>query len=107
MVFHSIASSSLSALSLEHIQELISLCLKSARRTKDPELALELCGDAEAVLSGIKGSLRRALVPPRKDEDRILSEGIAAAFINLGTLQDSLGHGDKAQVNFKKAMQWG
>ncbi|KAK3813932.1 MAG: hypothetical protein J3Q66DRAFT_411217 [Benniella sp.] len=29
------------------------------------------------------------------------------SFINLGTLQDSLGRSDKAQASFKKAVQWG
>ncbi|KAK3805370.1 MAG: hypothetical protein J3Q66DRAFT_423168 [Benniella sp.] len=74
---------------------------------QDSELALELCDDAEGTLSGIKGSQRRTLIPPKKDEDRILSDGVATAFNDLGILQDSLGRSDKAQASYKKAVQWG
>jgi hypothetical protein len=68
---------------------------------------LELCGDAGTALSGIKGSQRRAVIPPKKDEDRTLSDGVATAFTDLGTLQDSLGRSNNAQASYKKAAQWG
>jgi len=87
--------------------ELTSLSLENARRVKDAELALELCDDAEVALSGIKGSQRKALITSKKDEDQTLSKRIADLYVNLGTLQGSLGRSDKAYANFKKAVQWG
>jgi len=107
MVFSSATSSSSGALSLKQTLELVNLCLDNAQGTKNSELALELCGDAGASLSGIKRSTRKALIPPKKDDDRTLSDRIATAFTILGTLQDSLGRGDKARANYKKAVQWG
>ncbi|KAF9346922.1 hypothetical protein BGX34_003523, partial [Mortierella sp. NVP85] len=95
------------SLSLKQTLELVNLGLANARGTKDSELALELCGDVEAALCGIKGSQRRALIPPKKDEDRTLSDSVATAFVDLGMLQDSLGRSDKAQASYKKAVQWG
>jgi hypothetical protein len=68
---------------------------------------LELCVDAEAALSGIKSSQRRALIASKKGEDQTLSKRIAASYVDLGTLQDSLGRSGKAHTNFKKAVQWG
>jgi len=100
MVFNSV-------LSLKQTLELVNLRLANARGTKDSELALELCGDANAALCKIKGPQRRALIPQKKDEDRTLSDGVATAFIDLGTLQDSLGRSNKAQASYKKAVQWG
>ncbi|KAK3821479.1 MAG: hypothetical protein J3Q66DRAFT_386314 [Benniella sp.] len=50
---------------------------------------------------------RKALIASKKDEDQTLSERIASSYIDLGTLQDSLGRSDKARANFKKAVQWG
>jgi hypothetical protein len=107
MVFNSSTSSSSGTLSIKQTLELVNLRLANARGTKDAELALELCGDAEAALSRIKGSQRRALIPPKQDEDRTLSAGVATAFINLGTLQSSLGRSDRTRANYKKAVQWG
>jgi len=107
MVCNSATSASSGALSLKQTLELVNLRLANARGMKDSDLALELCDDAEDTLCGIKGSQRRALIPPKKDEDRTLSDGVATAFIDLGMLQDSLGRSDKAQASYKKAVQWG
>ncbi|KAF9360137.1 hypothetical protein BGX34_007929 [Mortierella sp. NVP85] len=87
--------------------DLVSLCLENARGTMDSELALELCYDAEAALSGIKDPQRKALLASKKEEDQTLSRRVATSYVNLGTLQGSLGRNDKAHVNFKKAMRWG
>ena len=100
-------ASSLGSLSVQQTLKLTSLCLEKARGTKDSELALELCDDAEAALSGIKSSQRKALITSKKDEDQALSKGIATSYINLSTLQGGLGRSDKAHANFKKAVQWG
>ncbi|KAK3805552.1 MAG: WD40-repeat-containing domain protein [Benniella sp.] len=95
------------SLSVQQILGLTDLCLENARGAKDVELALELCDDAEVALSGIKGSQRKVLIASKKDEDQTLSKRIADFYINLGTLQGSLGRSDKARANFKKAVQWG
>ena len=87
--------------------ELTTICLESAQGSMDAELALELCVDAEAALSGIKSSQRRALIASKKDDDQMLSKRIATSYVDLGTLQDSLGRSDKTHTNFKKAVQWG
>jgi hypothetical protein len=97
--------SSPGSLSVQHAVDLASLCLENARK-KDAELALELCDDAAVALSGIRSSQRKALVSSKKDEDQTLSKRIAASYINLGTLQGSLGRSDKTHANFKKAVQW-
>jgi len=94
-------------LSTQQTLDLASLCLENARGTKDAALALQLCDGAEAALSGIKSAQRKALIASKKDEDQALSERIASSYIDLGTLQDSLGRSDKARANFKKAVQWG
>ncbi|KAF9364980.1 hypothetical protein BGX34_011817 [Mortierella sp. NVP85] len=99
--------SSSGSLSVQQILELANLSLENARGVKDAELALELCDDTEVALSGIKGSQRKALIASRKDEDQTLSKRIATSYVNLGTLQGSLGRSDKAHANFKKAVQWG
>ncbi|KAK3818644.1 MAG: WD40-repeat-containing domain protein [Benniella sp.] len=99
--------SSSGSLSVQQTLELVSLCLEKARGAKDSELALELCDGAETALSGIKGSQRKALMASKKDEDQALSERFATSYINLGTLQGSLGRSDKTHANFKKAVQWG
>jgi len=99
--------SSPGSLSVQQKLALASLCLEKARGAKDSELALQLCDGAEAALSGIKSSQRKALMASKEDEDQALSERIATSYINLGTLQSSLGSSDKTQANFKKAVQWG
>ncbi|KAF9350073.1 hypothetical protein BGX34_001426 [Mortierella sp. NVP85] len=95
------------SLSVQQALKLTSLCLENSRRAKDPELALELCDDAAVALSGIKRLKRRALIASKKDEEQALSKRVAASYVNLGTLQGSLGRSDKAHSNFKKAVQWG
>jgi hypothetical protein len=95
------------SLSVQQALKLTSLCLENSRRAKNPELALELCDDAAVALSGIKRSQRRALIASKKDEEQALSKRVAASYVNLGTLQGSLGRSDKAHANFKKAVQWG
>ncbi|KAK3806091.1 MAG: hypothetical protein J3Q66DRAFT_422285 [Benniella sp.] len=107
MVFNSATSASSGTLSLKQTLELVNLRLANARGARDPELALELCHDADATLCGIKGSQRRALILSKKDEDRALSDGVVTAFMDLGMLQDSLGRSDKAQASYKKAVLWG
>ncbi|KAF9362696.1 hypothetical protein BGX34_005674, partial [Mortierella sp. NVP85] len=99
--------SSSGPLSVQRTLVLANLCLENARGAEDAELALELCTDAEAALSGINGSQRKALIASKKDEDQTLSKRIADLYINLGTLQGSLGRSDKKHANFRKAVQWG
>ncbi|KAK3816668.1 MAG: WD40-repeat-containing domain protein [Benniella sp.] len=100
-------ASSSGSLSVHQTLDLTALCLENAQGSKDAELALELCIDAEVALSGIKSSQRRALIASKKGEDQTLSKRIATSYVDLGTLQDSLGRSDKTHTNFKKAVQWG
>ncbi|KAK3818513.1 MAG: hypothetical protein J3Q66DRAFT_368608 [Benniella sp.] len=102
MVFNSATSASSGALSLKQTLGLVNIRLANARGTKNSELALELCGDADATLCRIKGSQTRALVSSKKGEDRTLSDGVATSFIDLVMLQDSSGCSNKTQANYKR-----
>lgn len=94
-------------LSVQQTLVLTSICLESAQKSENTELALELCSDAEAALSRIKGSQRKSLITSKKDKDQTLSKGIANSYANLSALQGGLGRSRKARVNFKKSVQWG
>jgi hypothetical protein len=99
--------SSSGSLSIQQTLGLTSFCLENAQGTKDTELALEFCDDAQVALSGIKSAQRKVLIVSKKDEDQTLSKRIASSYTNLGTLQSSLGRSNKAHANLKKAVQWG
>lgn len=103
-MFCSSIPSSRDTLTTQRTLELVSICLDNARKSKDLEVSLQLCDDAEAGLSRIKGVAR---TNPTQDEDRALYDGIATAYFNLGELQDTLGKSHKAQASFKKVEQWG
>lgn len=106
MVFWSTLSTR-SVLSPQQLLEFSNVCLENARKTKDAEVALQLCDSAEAALSQMKKAVK-AFTPPGHSEDhQSLPKEIAAVYFELGKLEDSLGHSDKAQANYKKAEQWG
>ncbi|KAG0228846.1 hypothetical protein BGX31_006434, partial [Mortierella sp. GBA43] len=102
MVFWSTLSSR-NALSPQQSLEFAKVCLDNARNSKDAEIALQLCSNAETALSQAK----RVVKTQKHSEDHLsLSEDIAAVYIELGKLQDCYGQGDKAHANYKKAEQW-
>ncbi|KAF9986015.1 hypothetical protein BGZ65_009084, partial [Modicella reniformis] len=94
MVFWS-TSSSRGTLSIQQSLELVKVCLENARKTKDFEVASELCRNAEAALSQLR------------PKDQSLNRDIGAAYSELGKFQDSRGQSEKAQTSRKKAEQWG
>jgi hypothetical protein len=87
--------------------ELANALLESARKTEDSEVALVICSDAEDKLSRVKRATKKTLLRPTNDEDETLRKGVASAFIELGKLLGSLGQGDKALVNYKRAEKLG
>ncbi|KAF9981591.1 hypothetical protein BGZ65_003786, partial [Modicella reniformis] len=105
-MFHSTSSSSHATLSPQKALDLTNVYLENARKVKDPQLALELCGNAETSLSRV---MKMALNPPKhqQTQDQTLREGAASSCFELGQLQDHLGSSDKAQTNYKKAGKLG
>lgn len=87
--------------------EIANLCLENAHKQKDPELALELCGDAEAMVSQMTRIMKKSVIPPNHPEEQTIRKGIATVYLELGKLQDGLGHGDKARTSLKNAETWG
>jgi hypothetical protein len=107
MAYSNTRSSPRKHLLVQQSLELANVSLESARKTKDPELGLELCGDAEAMLAQIKRRAPQQMVhnppSPGHTENKAFREGITAAYSSLGELQNSLGQSDKARASYKKA----
>ncbi len=102
----SIFSSSRSTLSPQKMLDLASSYLETARKTKDLEIALVLCDDAEASLSQMKKSLRKAHAPETL-ADQTLRDKIATVYFEHGKVLKQLGQHDIAQMSYKKAQKWG
>ncbi|KAF9897403.1 hypothetical protein BX616_005659, partial [Lobosporangium transversale] len=79
----------------------------------DSDIVMELCLDADSVLSRIqrpaKKSLSSSTSPPSSasSEDMALRQGVASACYELARLFEQLGHPDVAQGREKKAEKWG
>lgn len=97
MVFGSIVSSPRGILSPQQALELAKVYLENAFGANDPDIALVLCHDAEVSLSQAKKAVKRGT------KNQIVIEGIASAYIDLGSLLESRGHDSEAQVSYKKA----
>ncbi|OAQ21924.1 hypothetical protein K457DRAFT_26622, partial [Linnemannia elongata AG-77] len=78
----------------------------TARKTKDLEIALVLCDDAEASLSQMKKAVKKALAPETL-ADQTLRDKIATVYFEHGKVLDQLGQADRAQASYKKAQKWG
>ncbi|KAG0310472.1 hypothetical protein BGZ99_000363, partial [Dissophora globulifera] len=91
----------------QQILELANLHLENARKTKDREVALDLCNDAEAALSRITKTAKKTLKTPLSVEDQALRNGVAASYLEHGNLLESLGHVEKAKLSYKKAEKLG
>ncbi|KAG0249051.1 hypothetical protein BG011_009627, partial [Mortierella polycephala] len=86
--------------------ELANSHLELARTSNDPDLILARCEDAEAAISRIKRTARKALIPPKSIDDQTLCNEISIVYIEQGKMLDSLGYRDKAQTSINKAEKW-
>ncbi len=102
----SIFSSSQSTLSPQKTLDLASSYLDTARKTKDLEIALVLCDNAEASLSQMKRAVRKAHAPETL-ADQTLRDKIATVYFEHGKVLAQLGQHDIAQASYKKAQKWG
>ncbi|KAF9924898.1 hypothetical protein BGZ65_008083, partial [Modicella reniformis] len=96
--------SHLCVLSLQQSLELTNIYLENAYKTKDKDIALVLCHDAEIALIQAKNAIK---TQTKDVGDQTLREGVAAAYIDLGKLLESLGYQNEAQALCKKAEKWG
>ncbi|KAG0294426.1 hypothetical protein BGZ98_001774, partial [Dissophora globulifera] len=94
-------------LSPQQTLELANLHLENARKTKDPEISLVLCHDAEAALSRIKRVAKKSLKTPLSVEDQALRDGFAAAYFEHGSLLEQLDHIEMAKVSYRNAEKMG
>jgi hypothetical protein len=100
MVFGGIVSSPLAYLSAEQALELANVYLENANSASDANISLVLCHDTEVSLSQARKAIKHT-------ENQSLVDGIAAAYIDLGTLLERRGHGTGAQASYKKAEKLG
>ncbi|KAF9932714.1 hypothetical protein BGZ65_004357, partial [Modicella reniformis] len=107
MVFRNTVLPPQSALSLKQSLELINVYLENAYKTKDKDVALALCHDAEGALSQARNATKKHPNHPNDVERNALSESVAAAYIDLGKLLDGHGYRVEAQAIFKKTEKWG
>ncbi|KAG0227772.1 hypothetical protein BGX31_006850 [Mortierella sp. GBA43] len=92
-------------LSSKQALELADICLNHARQAKDSDSSSIWCDEAEAALSQIKKTAKGNTSAQK--EGRTLSDGIGAAYACLSELQHTLGKSTKADINGRKAGQWG
>lgn len=100
MVFGGIVSSPRGSLSPQQALKLANVYLENACNVSDLEIALVLCHDAEVSLSQAKKTAKNG-------DNRSVLDGIATAYIGLGKLLETRGHGNEAQVSYKKAIKLG
>jgi hypothetical protein len=100
MVFGGIITSPRGTLSPSQALELARVYLGNASQIKDDKISLVLCHDTEVSLSQAKRAAKHT-------DDPTLKDGIATAYIDLGTLLRDRGHRAEAQTSFKKAQKLG
>ncbi|KAF9993555.1 hypothetical protein BGZ80_008091, partial [Entomortierella chlamydospora] len=91
-----------SGFSLEETIELVNKRLEDARKENDSAKALELINSAKLLLKDAEN-----IFLSKKVKDRALSESIANAYHEHGTLLDGLGRRGKAKKSQSKAEKWG
>ncbi|KAF9904261.1 hypothetical protein BX616_001367, partial [Lobosporangium transversale] len=102
-----------SALSPIQALRLFDFYMKGTRTLDDDnDIVLELCLDADSVLSRIQRPARKSIVPissgsSTSNGDMTLHQSIASAYYDLARLFENLGHLDDAQRRDKKAEKWG
>ncbi|KAF9931765.1 hypothetical protein BGZ65_004738, partial [Modicella reniformis] len=102
-----IVPSHLSTLSPHQSLELTNVYLENAYKTMDKGIALVLCRDAEATLIQAKSATKKHPIHLKDVGSKILKEGIASAYIDLGKLLHGHGYRVEAQAICKKAEKWG
>lgn len=101
MVFgHIVISSPRGNLTLQQSLGLANVYLENASKAQDPAIALVLCHDTETSLFQMKKAAKHA-------QDEVVRRGIGTAYIGLGRVLDSRGHGNEAQAIYKKAEKLG
>ena len=100
MVFHSIVSSHLGHLSLQHVLDLANIYLESASKAHHPDIAFVLCHDTEVALFQAKKAAKRS-------KDQAVLHGIATAYMELGRELDNRGRSSEAKKSHKKAEKGG
>ncbi|KAG0248439.1 hypothetical protein BG011_010272, partial [Mortierella polycephala] len=93
-------------LSPQDALEFAKIHLENARKSNNPNLISTLCADADAALSRIKRSVRKALILSQSVNDQALCNGIVIVYVEHGKLFDRMGSRDKAQASFDKAKKW-
>ncbi|KAF9899498.1 hypothetical protein BX616_003009, partial [Lobosporangium transversale] len=110
-MFGNINSPSRSALLPAQALRLFDFYMQGTRTIDDDKnIVMELCLDADSVLSRIQKSSRKSLassVSSASNESITLRQGIAIAYHELARLFEQLGHSDVAQSHGKKAEKWG
>ncbi|KAF9915656.1 hypothetical protein BX616_005645 [Lobosporangium transversale] len=100
------------ALSPAQTLRLFDFYMKGTRTIDDDnDIVLELCLDADSVLSRIQRPTRKSLtsIPSTStasNEDMALHQGITSAYYELARLLGRLGHLDAAQWRSKEAEKW-
>lgn len=107
MVFRNIVPSHIGSLSLQQALELTNVYLENAYKSKDPDVALALCHDAEVALSQAKTASKKYPDRPNDTEYKILRDGVASAYIDLGSYLNRRGYQKEATALHKKAGEMG
>ncbi|KAF9536988.1 hypothetical protein EC957_009125, partial [Mortierella hygrophila] len=87
--------------------ELVNIYLEQGRTVSEEgkrEIALVLCGEAEASLSQMKKGVKAAEAVQDVTD---LRHGIACAFLELSKLLNGLRKQERAKESYKKAQEWG
>ncbi|KAK3806074.1 MAG: hypothetical protein J3Q66DRAFT_422177 [Benniella sp.] len=100
MLFGTIISSQRDILTPLQTLELANIYLDNARKSTDPYITLALCHDTEVTLSQVARGSKRLKVP-------VVRQGIAAAYVQLGSLLKSRSLHDDADTFYKKAEKMG
>ncbi|KAF9946033.1 hypothetical protein BGZ65_010143, partial [Modicella reniformis] len=107
MFRNTIAPLRLDVLSIQQSLELTNVYLENAYKTKDKDVALVLCHDAEVALTQAKNATKKNETQPKDSGDQGLRKDVAAAYIDLGKIWESQGYQKEANALFKKAEKWG
>ncbi|KAF9995542.1 hypothetical protein BGZ65_008819, partial [Modicella reniformis] len=76
-------------------------------KTKDQDVALVLCHDAETSLSQAKATTNKFPNRLNDAENQDLRDGVVSAYIDLGKFLEVHGYREEAQAICKKAGKWG
>ncbi|KAF9915436.1 hypothetical protein BX616_006156 [Lobosporangium transversale] len=103
-------SSSRTVLTPSKALQLFDVYMEYARRTggsRDDDIVMELCLDADSALSRIQKSVKKALASPTSKEEAVLRQDIGSAYYELARIFERLGRAEDAQRHDKKAEKWG